>query len=99
MSEDNPWRQLGTIVNAVLLDARSKAICKGTLAAPKPRRPIQKTVRPAGGFLQMREESSLPHKAVVQAPREPVQLELPFGIAAVPEARFESPSARRPRTM
>ncbi len=98
MSEDNPWRQLGTIVNAVLLDARSKAIRKGTLAAPKARRPIQRTVRPANGFLQMREESVLPPKAV-QAPREPVQLELPFGIGAVPEARFESPPARRPRTV
>ena len=94
VSEDNQWRQLGSIVNAVLLDAKTKAIRGGTVsdtaipsftcraAQPGTAFSIKKT---GNGFLRQD----------APAAQAPVQLELPFGIAAVPGAKFGA--ARSPR--
>jgi hypothetical protein len=93
VSEDNQWRQLGSLVNAVLLDARSKAVRAGTVSKPAPRPFTRRIVQPAtlaangfgNGFLAKKEP----------APSAPVQLELPFGIVAASET--PSSQARAPR--
>ena len=41
VSEDNQWRQLGSLVNAVLLDTRSKAVRAGTVSKPAPGRSLK----------------------------------------------------------
>lgn len=106
MSEDNPWRQLGTIVNAVLLDARSKAIRQGAFSAPELRSAARKIAQPAsalfsqpaGGVLKTHAGNGFLSEAAPAA-EPPVQLELPFGIAAVAEARLVSRPARGTRLM
>jgi hypothetical protein len=93
VSEDNQWRQLGSLVNAVLLDARSKAVRAGTVSKPAPRPFARRIVQPAtlaangfgNGFLAKQ----------APAPSAPVQLELPFGIVAASETA--SSQARAPR--
>jgi len=95
VSEDNQWRQLGSLVNTVLLDARSKAIRAGTVSKPAPRPFARRIVQPAtlaangfgNGFLA---------KKATPAPSAPVQLELPFGIVAA-SAEAPSSQARAPR--
>lgn len=81
MSEDYQWRQLGSIVNEVLMDTRTKAIRAGiqSKVAPRPalvkaqQKPATVTSRKLGhGFLNPDYE----------APAAPAQLELPFGISA-----------------
>jgi hypothetical protein len=94
VSEDHQWRQLGSIVNAVLMDARTKAIRKGSISTaplrPFPRKPAEfrKALMEKGagnGFLSK------------DAPTTgaPVQLELPFGIASGPRMEFGLPRAPR----
>jgi hypothetical protein len=94
VSEDNQWRQLGSIVNAVLLETRTKAMRQGLISRPVPRPLPAEAVRQAGqsgvGFLRK------------EAPAEPpaVQLELPFGIGAAPQVPFGALAApRRARLM
>ena len=84
MSEDYQWRQLGSIVNEVLMDTRTKAVRRGTQSKVASR-PIpsktQQAQAPAGltagklghGFLNPDYEAAAP-----------AQLELPFGIAEPP---------------
>ncbi|MGO9174403.1 MAG: hypothetical protein ACLP7P_20910 [Rhodomicrobium sp.] len=94
MSEDNQWRQLGSIVNAVLLDARTKAIRAGTVsetAAPSFTRKAAHT----GGAFSIKKAGNGFLRQDTPAAQAPVQLELPFGIAAVPDAKFGV--ARAPR--
>lgn len=94
MSEDNQWRQLGSIVNAVLLDARTKAIRAGTVsdtAAPSFTRKAAHT----GGAFSIKKAGNGFLRQDTPAAQAPVQLELPFGIAAVPDAKFGV--ARSPR--
>lgn len=93
MSDDGQWRQLGSIVNAVLMDARSKAIRSGTIsqtARSSSRKPIQRSEMPAGQRLG---HGFLSEEAFVAS--RPVQLELPFGISA-PSNVFGS--AQAPKT-
>ncbi len=80
MSDDYQWRQLGSIVNEVLMDTRTKAIRKGT----------QSKVPPRGlpGGVQQSPDGAKPRKLgngflnPDYTPAAPAQLELPFGIAA-----------------
>ncbi len=95
VSEDNQWRQLGSIVNAVLLDTRAKAIRKGTVSAP----PLQSFPRKTVEFRTAIAGQSTGHGFLsTEAPavRTPVQLELPFGIAAA--AQSEAGASRAPRS-
>ena len=82
MSEDYQWRQLGSIVNQVLMDTRTKAVRRGTQSkAPPPpilaktqQGPTRAAVLKLGhGFLNPDFQASTP-----------AQLELPFGIATPP---------------
>ena len=95
MSEDHQWRQLGSIVNQVLMDTRTKAVRRGTQSKASPRPMAGKTQqRPAGlvagklghGFLNPEYKANTP-----------AQLELPFGIEA--EATFDKRSAKGARLM
>lgn len=95
MSEDNQWRQLGSIVNAVLVETRTKAMRKGMQAKVPPHRVAPNAPHIAGepaprklgnGFLS---DDATPVRAA------PAQLELPFGIATAPQAEFNP--ARAPR--
>ena len=95
MSEDYQWRQLGSIVNQVLMDTRTKAVRRGTQSKAPPRPALAKTQqRPAGfaprklghGFLNVEREAN-----------RPAQLELPFGIAA--EAKFDKRLTKAARLM
>ncbi len=79
MSEDNNWRQLGAVVNAVLVKAKTQAIRKGALChretatagvAVKPQ-PQFKRSRLGHGFL-----------SDAKAGRQ-IQLELPLGFEAL----------------
>ena len=88
MSEDYQWRQLGSIVNEVLMDTRTKAIRAGVQSKVAPRPALVKAQQPATltgrklghGFLNPDYE-----------PSAPAQLELPFGISATPD--FGKPRA------
>ena len=93
MSEDYQWRQLGSIVNQVLMDTRTKAVRKGMQAKALPRPTLTKTQQgPAiaeklgHGFLNPEYQAHTPE-----------QLELPFGIAA--EANFDKRSTKAARLM
>ena len=94
MSEDNQWRQLGSLVNAVLLDARSKAVRAGTVSKPAPRPFTRRIVQPATLAANGFGNGFLAKKAPALA--APVQLELPFGIVAA-SAEAPSSQARAPR--
>ena len=81
MSEEYQWRQLGSIVNEVLMDTRTKAIRAGVQSKITPRpalvktqqKPATLTARKLGhGFLN----------PDYKAPAASAQLELPFGISA-----------------
>ena len=94
MSEDHQWRQLGSIVNKVLMDTRTKAVRQGIQAKVAPRQnPPKPRQRPAGlmpgklghGFLNPDYQ-----------PAAPAQLELPFGIAAPADSgKVRSPKGAR----
>ncbi len=95
VSEDNQWRQLGSIVNAVLLDTRAKAIRKGAVSAPA----LQSFPRKTAEFRTAIVEHTTGHGFLsMEAPavRSPVQLELPVGIAAAAQSEFGA--SRTPRT-
>jgi hypothetical protein len=95
VSEDHQWRQLGSIVNKVLMDTRTKAVRCGTQSKASPR-PIAGDIqqRPAGlvagklghGFLNPEYKANTP-----------AQLELPFGIEA--ETTFDKRPAKSARLM
>jgi hypothetical protein len=94
VSEDHQWRQLGSVVNAVLMDARKKAIRKGAVSAAPlrsfPRKAVvSRTALPetitGNGFLSKD----------AAAPRAPMQLELPFGIGSGPRPEFGAVRAPR----
>ncbi|MBI4723622.1 MAG: hypothetical protein HY765_00940 [Rhodomicrobium sp.] len=87
MSEDNQWRQLGSIVNAVLLDARSKAIRSGAVSKPAASPSSRKTVQAAASFPQPATGNGFLSDRAQASPR-PVQLELPFGIAGASQTGF-----------
>ncbi len=94
MSEDYQWRQLGSIVNQVLMDTRTKAIRKGMQAKAPPRPIVTKTQQ-----RRATTEKKLGHGFLdpdYQAPT-PAQLELPFGIAA--EANFDKRSTKGARLL
>ncbi len=98
MSDDYQWRQLGSIVNEVLMDTRTKAIRNGTQAKVSPRGlPGRTQQRLDGG---MRPEGGMPRKLgngflnPEYQPAAPAQLELPFGITAT-QSDFGKPRSPR----
>ncbi len=94
MSEDYQWRQLGSIVNKVLMDTRTKAVRQGIQAKVSPRPiPLKTQQRPTGlmpgklghGFLNPDYQ-----------PAPSAQLELPFGLAAPADSgKVRSPKGAR----
>ncbi len=93
MSDDYQWQQLGSIVNAVLMDTRKKAIRKGarleTASLRAPQRSLQNTASPAPGKLGqgfLNPDYRQP---------APAQLELPFGIGSVSQAENHAPRNTR----
>ena len=93
MSEDYQWRQLGSIVNQVLMDTRTKAVRRGMQAKAPPRPiPVKAQQKPAlagklgHGFLNPDYQA-----------HAPAQLELPFGITA--ESNFDNRSTKSARLM
>ncbi|KAI93885.1 hypothetical protein T281_14060 [Rhodomicrobium udaipurense JA643] len=81
MADEIQWRQLGSIVNTVLLDARAKAVRNG--AMPKPVRRSVPMVAPQSVANLAREESG---NGFLRKPAEsmPVeQLELPFDLGDI----------------
>ena len=95
VSEDNQWRQLGSIVNAVLLDARTKAMRAGTVSKPAPRPFAPRIAQPAALAANGSGNGFLAKKAPAPPAAAPVQLELPFGIVTASNA--SSGHARAPR--
>jgi hypothetical protein len=81
VSEDHQWRQLGSIVNAVLIDAKTKAIRTGAIAKA-PQRPLFRAVRQGAGASAQKELGNGFLAAEARPAEGPVQLELPFGITA-----------------
>ncbi|WP_127075217.1 hypothetical protein [Rhodomicrobium lacus] len=84
MAEEIQWRQLGSIVNTVLLDARAKAVRNGAMSKPVPRSSM--TAAPEAVANLAREESG---NGFLCRPAEPAtaeQLELPFGLTDMPPA-------------
>lgn len=81
MSEDNEWRQLGPIVNAVLRQTKAQAIRKGSISWNRECSPNSVN---AGFSVFVRRGTAKPCLSVdfFAAPAA-VQLELPFGIAPV----------------
>ena len=94
MSEDNQWRQLGSIVNAVLLDARTKAIRTGSISRPVVRSAPRNTALVAGGSTRGGAGNGFLSDEARPA-QPPVQLELPFGIAPHPQEGFAKPRSPR----
>lgn len=94
MSEDDQWRQLGSIINAVLIDAKTKAIRKGSVSktpafssSRNSPHPLEEGLKSLGhGFLSA-ESHEMP---------QPVQLELPFGVEPLRQDKVLAPS-RAPR--
>lgn len=105
MSDEYQWRQLGSIVNAVLMQTKTQAIRKGSLSrtAPQPSsrvfnvRSLESGVRQRDFEPRMTAGRDSAFRAHVGD--LPSQLELPFGIQpTVPrEAAFAAP--RSPRGM
>ncbi len=93
MSEDYQWRQLGSIVNEVLMDTRTKAIRKGIQSKAPPREIVRRT--------QQGPNHAMPRKLgngflnPDYQPPAPAQLELPFGITAT--AQPEPGQPRSPK--
>jgi hypothetical protein len=93
VSEDYQWRQLGSIVNQVLMDTRTKAIRKGMQAKAPPPPILTKTQQRRAMTEKLGHGFLNPD---YQAPT-PAQLELPFGIAV--EANFDKRSTKAARLM
>jgi hypothetical protein len=92
VSEDDQWRQLGSIVNAVLIDAKTKAIRKGSVSRTPAFSPSQNLQSLEAGL------KSLGHGFLSTKRNEtpqPVQLELPFGIEAGRQDKVLAPQAPR----
>jgi hypothetical protein len=94
VSEDHQWRQLGSIVNAVLMDVRAKSIRNGTISAPPLRTFPRKAANFRGALVENTPGSGFLNKEA-SAPRASVQLELPFGIAAASQTEFGAPRGAR----
>ncbi len=88
MSEDNQWRQLGSIVNTVLAETRTKAIRKGMAAKVPLRRPAPNARQDANGVPPGRLGHGFLSGGNPPA-ASPAQLELPFGITAAPETGLD----------
>ena len=89
MSEQYQWRQLGSLVNSVLLETRTKAIRAGVVAKPAPRPFARRIAQPAaqagntlGTAIAAKEAPEL------TAAEAPAQLELPFGITGAANPGF-----------
>ncbi len=95
MSEDHQWRQLGSIVNQVLMDTRTKAVHRGTQSKASPRPIAGKTQQRSAGLVA----AKLGHGFLnpEYKANTPAQLELPFGIEA--ETNFDKRSAKGARLM
>ena len=78
MSEDHQWRQLGSIVNQVLMETRTKAVRRGTQSKASPGPIAGKTPQRSAGLVT----EKLGHGFLnpEYKPNPPAQLELPFGI-------------------
>ncbi len=98
MSEDYQWRQLGSIVNEVLMDTRTKAIRKGTQAKVPPREVIGRT-RQGSDRTTPRKLGNGFLNPEYKPPIAPAQLELPFGITAAQPDFDMPPSPRGVRLM
>ncbi len=94
MSEDNQWRQLGSVVNGVLLETRAKAIRAGQMApAKRPALPARAeqianrlVAKPMGhGFLDTCERVTV----------RPAQLELPLGTTGLAAPLYRTPRGVR----
>ena len=96
MSEDYQWRQLGSIVNAVLVDAKAKAIRKGSVTKVPLRVAPGKARQNLGGMAPSRFGNGFLDIEKAVAPKS-VQLDLPCGIEAAPKTDFNQP--RSPRAM
>jgi hypothetical protein len=96
MSEQYQWRQLGSIVNSVLLETRTKAIRTGAVKRPAAR-PFAQRIAQAPAHAETvlgvtAQAAPAPERGSADAP---AQLELPFGIAASSQAAFGQPRAPR----
>ncbi len=92
MSEENQWRQLGSLVNSVLSETRAKAIRGGSMAP---------ATRPAFTAKIVQMANVFPTKPMgngflrAEPLAKPVQLELPFGIGAAPQGTVGAPASPR----
>lgn len=98
MSDDHQWRQLGSVVNAVLMETRTKAMRRGALSKAPERQLARSAIREADGLAPAKLGNGF---LAGNAPRvsKPVQLELPFGIATAPHAEQPSRMSRAARLM
>gem|GEM_PF-3003473 len=101
MSDEYQWRQLGSAVNAVLLNAKTKAIRSGHIVeAPCPNPPARKTQM--APFAQARRDAICGLGFLsAEAPASkasPAQLELPFGLETQQAAQSFG-AARAPRRL
>ncbi len=95
MSEDHQWRQLGSIVNQVLMDTRTKAVRTGTQSKTAPRPIAGKTQQRSAGLVAGKLGHGFLNPEYKAA--APAQLELPFGIEA--ETTFDRRPAKSARLM
>jgi hypothetical protein len=95
VSEDNQWRQLGSIVNGVLLEARVKAVRAGHMIPAKPPVLPARAAQIANGLANKRLGHGFLDIGPAPKAIRPVQLELPFGIGAAAHSAFEAPRAPR----
>jgi hypothetical protein len=94
VSEDNQWRQLGSIVNAVLSDAKTKATRRGALHGVASHLPSRHIIQ-IGEVLT---NEKLGHGFLcpeTQAACQPAQLELALGTVSLSQAGFASVRAPR----
>ncbi|MFZ1109740.1 MAG: hypothetical protein WAN43_15510 [Rhodomicrobium sp.] len=97
MSDDHQWRQLGSVVNAVLMDARTKAIRRGALSKT-PDSPLPQSAKRDGGLAPAKLGNGF-LAGDGPAVSKPMQLELPFGIAPAPHGELAPRAPRGARLM
>jgi hypothetical protein len=93
MSEDGQWRQLGSIVNAVLGDTRTKAIRNGVISRKMPG-----SIPEKGQIHTTSSQKSIGNgflRAVAPTVATGPQLELPVGIAGTQVALARAPRGAR----
>jgi len=95
VSEDHQWRQLGSIVNQVLMDTRTKAVRSGAQSKASPRPIAGKTQQRSAGLVAAKLGHGFLNPEYKATP--PAQLELPFGIEA--ETNFAKRPAKGARLM